>query len=67
MNLAAGDDRLVLLVDDFVGLALSEEVVYIFDGLEPELAFVPGEVEVQLLRLEVGELHRGVLTKDLLR
>jgi UTP-glucose-1-phosphate uridylyltransferase len=52
-----GDQRLlVLLVDDLVGLALSECVVDVLDGFEADGLGVPAHVQEQLLRLHVHQL-----------
>lgn len=49
VDLALGEEGFVLVVYDLVSFAFSEGVVYIFDGFEPELSGVSGEIEVQLL------------------
>ena len=65
--LAFGENGFVFVVDDLVGFAFGEGVIDIFDGLEPELAGISGEIEVQLLGFEVGDLDKTRGTKVLLR
>ena len=57
----------MLVVYNLVGLTFGEGVVNIFDGLEPELAGVSSEIEVELLCFEVGDLDKTRGTKVLLR
>jgi hypothetical protein len=61
------EGRLVLIVNDLVGLALCESVVDVLDGLEAQLASVAGEVEVELLGLDIVGLYLWRRTKVLLR
>ena len=57
----------MLVVYNLVSFAFGKGVVNIFDGLEPELTGVSGEIEVELLCFKVGNLDKTKMTKVLLR